>query len=102
MDRWKIIIIDKNDIEVQKILDVLVEYQHVHPNAQIEARRRNPVSIRIRIVDLDFKGMSRVDRAPEIWKLLKRLPADVFVNITMLLLLTPKEMGNSLAYLTMR
>ncbi len=89
--------IKKIDTEVQKILDVLVEYQHVHPNAQIEARRRNSVSIRIRIVDPDFKGMNRVDRAPEIWKLLKKLPEDVFVNITMLLLLTPEEMENSLA-----
>ena len=65
--------------------------------AQIEGRRHNPVSIRLRIIDPDFQGMDRIAREPEIWQLLKKLPEEVFVNITMLLLLTPEEVEHSLA-----
>jgi len=88
---------EKPDAQVQQILGVLAEYRSTHPHAQLEARRRNPVSIRIRIIDPDFQGMNRVAREPEIWKLLKKLPEDVFANITMLLLLSPDETENSLA-----
>lgn len=88
---------EKLDTEVQQVLDVLAEYRRTHLNAQIDACRRNPVSIRIRIIDPDFRGMSWVDREPEVWKLLEKLPEDVFANITMLLLLTPEETKNSFA-----
>ena len=79
----------KPDVQVQQILDALTEYERAHPLAQIEGRRHNPVSIRLRIIDPDFQDMDRVAREPEIWKLLSKLPEEVFVNITMLLLLTP-------------
>ena len=85
------------DVQVQQILDVLTEYERVHPRAQIEGRRHNPVSIRLRIIDPDFQGMGRVEREPEIWQLLRKLPEEVFLNITMLLLLTPEEAEHSLA-----
>ena len=87
----------KPDIQVQQILDVLTEYERSHQQAQIEGRRHNPVSIRLRIIDPDFQGMDRIEREPEIWKLLSKLPEEVFVNITMLLLLTPEEAEHSLA-----
>jgi hypothetical protein len=51
----------------------------------------------IRIIDPDFQGMDRIEREPAIWKLLHKLPEEVFVNITMLLLLTPEEAETSLA-----
>jgi stress-induced morphogen len=85
------------DEQVQQILDILTEYERAHPQAQIEGRRQNPVSIRLRIIDPDFHGMDRVEREPAIWKLLSKLPEEVFVNITMLLLLTPEETEHSLA-----
>jgi stress-induced morphogen len=88
---------DKPDVQVQQVLDVLAEYEHAHPQAQIEGRRHNPVSIRLRIIDPDFQGVARLDREPEIWQLLKTLSEEVFVNITMLLLLTPDEAEHSLA-----
>lgn len=88
---------EKSDAEVQHIVDVLTEYQRAHPKAQIDVHRRNPVSIRIRIIDPDFQGLSWMDREPEVWSLLKRLPEEVFVNLTMLLLLTPEEVPSSLA-----
>ena len=74
----------------RQILDILTAYERAHPQAQIEGRRHNPVSIRLRIIDPDFRGMDRIEREPAIWKLLSKLPEEVFVNITMLLLLTPE------------
>jgi len=85
------------DAQVQRILEALGEYERIHSNAEIEVRRQNPVSIRIRIIDPDFEGMNRVDREPEVWRLLRTLPEDVLPDITMVLLLTPKEVEGSLA-----
>jgi stress-induced morphogen len=84
------------DVQVQQILDVLTEYERSHQQAQIEGRRHNPVSIRLRIIDPAFQGMDRIAREPAIWKLLSKLPEEVFVNITMLLL-TPEGAEHSLA-----
>lgn len=85
------------DTQVQQVLDVLDQYKGDHPKAQIEVRRHNSVSIRIRIIDPDFNGLDRVDREPAVWNALKTLPEEVFTNITMLLLLTPDETERSLA-----
>ena len=85
------------DGQVQQILDLLTAYERMHPQAQIDGRRHNSVSIRLRIIDPDFQGMDRIARESAIWKLLHQLPEEVFVNITMLLLLTPEETAHSLA-----
>ena len=85
------------DSQVQEIMVVLEPYQESHPDSKIDVRRQNSVSIRIRIIDPDFRGLDRIDREPPIWKLLKRLPDDVVSNITMLLLLAPEETEGSLA-----
>lgn len=85
------------DTQVQQIRHVLSRYESDHPNAQIEVRRQNSVSIRIRIIDPDFAGLDRVDREPAVWGVLKTLPQEVFTNITMLLLLAPDETEASLA-----
>jgi len=92
--------IDSNnggDTQVQQICKALSQYKRDHPNAQIEVRRQNSVSIRIRIVDPDFAGLDRVDREPAVWGVLKTLPEDIFTDITMLLLLSPNETQRSLA-----
>ena len=88
---------DGEDTQVRQIRDVLARYESDHPNAQIDVRRQNSVSIRIRIIDPDFAGLDRVDREPAVWGELKTLPEEVFTNITMLLLITPGETGGSLA-----
>ena len=92
--------IDSNnseDAQVQQIRDVLSQYERGHPSAQIDVRRQNSVSIRIRIIDPEFSGLDRVDREPAVWSVLKALPDEVFTNITMLLLLSPDETEGSLA-----
>jgi hypothetical protein len=88
---------DQPDEQVQQMRDVLAEYELLYPQAQIEGRRHSFVSIRLRIIDPDFHGRDRLDREPEIWKLLQKLPEKVFVKITMLLLLTPEEAEKSFA-----
>ncbi|MBY0526714.1 MAG: hypothetical protein K2R98_25200 [Gemmataceae bacterium] len=87
------------DSEIEQIRDLLTEYQRDHGKAKIDVERQNNVSIRIRIIDPDFKGTDRVDRDTAVWKILDRLPEAVISNITMLLLLTPQERGKSLANL---
>lgn len=85
------------DIEVQQIYAVLAAYKTTHPNAKIDVRRRHEVSIHIRIIDPDFHGVRWANRENEIWPLLGQLPYETFVNITVLLLLTPTEEATSLA-----
>lgn len=96
-------IIDANDnrvdAEIQQVLGKLERYRDAHPNAVIDAKRKNSVSIRVRIIDPAFEGMDRVDREPEVWNLLKTLQDDVRSNITMLLLLAPSETETSMANL---
>jgi stress-induced morphogen len=87
----------KPDQGVQQVLDVLREYESAHAGAQIEVYRQNPVSIRIRIVDPDFRGMDRVDRDSLLWKTLEKLPHEVQSDLTLLLLLTPDEKAMSFA-----
>ena len=88
---------EKPDAEVQQILSVLAEYQRTHSKAEIDVRRRHEVSIHVRIIDPDIRGLNRVERYTEVEKLLKQLPDEVYADITVLILLTPEEAPNSLA-----
>ena len=63
----------------------------------IEAYRQNSVSVRIRIIDADFKGKGRAQREEEVWAALEQLPEDVAAEISLLLLLTPEEAKSSFA-----
>lgn len=90
--------ISEQDQEVDQIREALREYQNEHPRAEISVRRQNPVAIRIRILDLSFAGVDRVDREPSVWRILDRLPDEILQNVSMLLL-TPDEAKQSLANL---
>jgi len=90
---------NSDDSDVEQIRVALTAYTKAHLNAQMGVRRQNSVSVRIRIIDPDFDGLDRVDREPEVWKILEALPENVFVQVTMLLLLTPEEAKHSLASL---
>jgi len=82
----------KSDAYVKQILDALEQrYKPDHPKAKIDAYRYNPASIRIRIIDPDFDGLDLVERDERVWPLLRRLPEEVRADVSMLLLLTPKE-----------
>jgi hypothetical protein len=51
-----------DDTVIRTILNSLAGYKRSHPKAEVEAYRENPVSVRLRIVDLDFEGQGLVDR----------------------------------------
>jgi stress-induced morphogen len=85
-------VIDQIDIALRK-------YAERHPSAHIEMYRQNSVSVRLRIVDSDFKLMSRADRHETIWRYLETLPENVQSQVSLLLALTPDELSKSLANL---
>ena len=88
-----------NDVDenVSRVVQALGAYKKAHPRAEIDVHRHNSVSIRIRIIDADFQGLDLVERDNEIWKILDRLPDDVRSEITLVLLLTPREAKTSYA-----
>jgi stress-induced morphogen len=88
---------DRADLDEQTIRDALSEHKKAHPGAKTDIQRRNSVSIRIRITDPDFEGLDLVERDNQVWKILEKLPEDVLSQISLLLLLTPKEAKKSLA-----
>lgn len=85
------------DAEVEEIEKSLSNYKQNHPLARIDIQRRHEVSIHIRIIDPDFEGTDRVDREPEVRKLLDTLDDETFQNVSVLLLLAPSELDRSLA-----
>lgn len=75
----------------------LEEYGSKHPQAQIVLYRQNAVSLRIRIVDPEFRGRSRAQREEEVWVALNQLPDETLQDLSILLLFTPEEVGKSMA-----
>jgi stress-induced morphogen len=84
------------DREVAAIHEALGPYRASHPQARVDVRRRSMWSIRVRIIDPAFRGLSRVEREPLVYEFLDQLPEDVSECITMVLLLAPDEVEDSL------
>lgn len=96
--------IEKNnhsaDTALATILALLTErYRTQHPKSSITLKRYNPVSIRIRILDPDFAEVLLTRRDEPIWKILDELPEAVFLQIGMVICLTPQEAKSSFANL---
>jgi hypothetical protein len=72
----------------------LKPYDDAHPAANIELDRISNVSVRVRIIDPDFRGKGRAEREEEIWPLFDALSEDAVADISMLLLLTPEKRRN--------
>lgn len=87
----------KIDDGLQAIADALGQYERQHPNAQVEVYRQNSVSVRVRIVDTDFAGVSKADRHDTVWAFLQDLPEEQQAEVSVLLLLTPDEVKMSFA-----
>jgi hypothetical protein len=79
------------------VLDVLGEYEAHHPHARVKAYRQNAASVRVRILDPEFQDLDRLARENAVWKILERLPESTQTQITVLLLLTPREAEFSFA-----
>jgi stress-induced morphogen len=59
--------------------------------ARVDAYRYNSASIRVRVVDPSFAGMSRSDREKLVFARINELPEGIQSDITMLVLLEPDE-----------
>src|SRR2546421_287432 len=66
---------------------------------EVEVRRMSPGSVKIRVTDPGFQGMSRVRRDRQVEALLADLPEDAQADIQVLVCVTPEERqrGNSFA-----
>jgi stress-induced morphogen len=85
------------DALLKQVAEALKEYAAAHPRAEIEAYRQNSVSVRVRVINPEFEGKSRVEREDELWAVLDGLPEDATAEISLLLLLTPDEARKSFA-----
>lgn len=82
---------------LKQIVKVLEKYDEKYSRARIETYRQNSVSVRIRVINPDFKGMSRSQREEEIWTFLDQLPEEVAQEVSLLLLYTPEEAKKAFA-----
>jgi len=87
----------KSDDVIDKIIEVLRQYETDHPFAQIDLYRQNSVSVRVRIIDPDFTGKGKPQRSQQAWKALGHLPEDVQGDISTVILLAPDETKLSFA-----
>lgn len=87
----------RSDGVLDRIIEALRGYEVNHPTAEIALYRHDPVSVWIRIIDSDFAGRSKSERSNEVWKYLDALPEVVQSDLSTVILLTPEEIGKSLA-----
>jgi stress-induced morphogen len=77
---------------VQKIKSVLDQYEHHYEGSTASVYRQNSASVRIRIVDQRFDGLSIGQRHDAVWKFIAdRLGQEELQEISVLLMLTPQE-----------
>ncbi len=63
----------------------------------VEAYRYNSASIRVRVIDEQFRGKSEVEREQLVLPLIHELPEETRDDITMLLMLTDGENADSVS-----
>ncbi len=92
------IIRGNSDESVGSILDALNAYESEFPGSIATVYRQNPGSIRVRIIDDRFAGMSRSRRHNEVWDFLaKHVGEDSIAEVGVLILLPTTEVKSSLA-----
>ena len=62
-----------------------------HPAAEIALYRRDPYSVRIRVIEPGFAACSRAERFDAVWESIEPLPDDLQDQISLLLTFTPEE-----------
>jgi len=82
---------------VDQIAEALAAYERKHPQSRITIYRQNPYSVRVRIIDPDFQGMSKADRNDYVWRFFDPLSDESQADVSMLVLLTPSEVKKSFA-----
>lgn len=88
---------EPSDPTTEAIAGAIRKYADAHSAAEADVYRYSPVSVRVRIIDPEFRGKTRSERHRTVWPLLYELDGDVLSELTMLLLLTPEEKDTSSA-----
>ncbi len=88
-----------SDDILEQVITLLRKYELDHPDAVIDLYRQNSVSIRVRIIDPAFRGMSKKQRNDLVWDYLDTLSEDAQADISMLVLLAPTEVEKSMGNL---
>lgn len=88
------------DAEVEVLKDALDAYEREHSGAEASLYRHNPASIRIRVIDRRFEGMTKSRRHADVWDFLQsKVPDDTLADISLVLTVAPAELRNSLGNL---
>ena len=86
----------ESDEGVSAIAEALERYQRHHPAASIDIYRYDRFSVRLRIIDPTFSKVDRLQRHDVTWSYLETLPEEVQADITVVVLLHPDEVEDSL------
>ncbi|HWG42558.1 MAG TPA: hypothetical protein VN688_07205 [Gemmataceae bacterium] len=88
---------NREDPYVRRLREELAKaYGAKHPRAQIEVKREYPACVRVRVLDPGFAHKDRVDRNEAVWEVIRTLPEEWWNQISLLIVLTPKEAKTSL------
>lgn len=87
----------KPDTVVKAIKAALARYASDHPGAKFDLYRRNPASVRVRVIDASFRNLNRASRHEQVWSYLDGLDKEVLADVSWLLLLSPDEASSSLS-----
>ncbi len=83
---------------VRALKSALDDYEGRHPGSEASLYRRNPASIRIRVVNPRFEGMSKSRRHSDLWEFVaSRVPEDTLSDLSLVLTVAPAELRLSLA-----
>jgi stress-induced morphogen len=84
---------DKLLLDIKAALD---QYEHDFPGSEASLYRQNSGSIRVRVVDDRFGGMSEANRDDAVVSYLaQRLPEDTLQEISILVLLPRRDLASS-------
>src|SRR5262249_30097886 len=88
---------DKRTEETKGIVRLLEQHFRAHPKRYpAAADRYNPASNLVRDLDEALRGQTGPEREKMVLPFLQQLPDDTYLDITLLLLLTPEEVKDSL------
>jgi len=86
------------DDEVQAFKDALDAYEAAHPGAEAALYRNSPASIRLRVVDRRFEGMTKSRRHADVWDFLAaHVSEDTLADVSLVLTVAPGELRDSFA-----
>jgi stress-induced morphogen len=84
------------DAEVQALKDALDAYETAHPGAEAALYRHNPASVRLRVIDRRFEGMTKSRRHAQVWEFLAaRVSEDTLAGVSLVLTVAPGELKTS-------